>query len=188
MHKAVHPPERPRRPERTRSERTVRIVPPSPALSVANLEAVNESTDSLSSVYSRSVSGETHSPQPSLRHATYNAGSRSYSSSSTATVKKSHLGIMRLASNPDVIVIAEEKSRSSTDRSDSDIDNVATLQAKLPSVKVVSDFGEINNWRISRLDATTDTNFERFYFTPLNIVKTRHSREMFQIHAIAAIV
>ncbi len=142
MYKAVHPPRRPARPDDVKKQKSVRIVPPSPALSTANLEAYNKSAESLSSVYSRSISGDKHGSRSS---ATLTAGIRSYNSGSTATVKESPLGAMRLASDPDVVMMAKE-SRRSMDGSDSDIDDAATLQARLPSVKAVSDFGDVQAW------------------------------------------
>lgn len=146
MHKAVHPPQRPPRPERARSERTVRIVPPSPALSSANLGAHNKSCESLSSVYSRSISGERYNQAPAM----LTAGDRSCSSDSTATVKESPLGAMRLASEPDVVVGAKRLESRSLDV---DIDDAAMLQASLPLVQPVSKFGGVSGW--SRLEGST---------------------------------
>ena len=191
MHKAVYPPRRPPRPERSKSERTVRIVPPSPALSIANLEAYNKSVESLSSVYSRSISGEKDSHKPSQRPGFLTDGSRTYSSSSTATVKKSSLGAMRLAEDPDVVVVAEERLRQSSEGSDSEIDDATTLQAKLPSVKAVSDFGDVQNWT-SRGTQQSQQKEEgrhtrRQGFAALTIRKTRDSASIFQSHAIEAI-
>ena len=138
MHKALYPPKRPQRRERSKSERTVRIVPPSPALSAANLEMHNNSVESLSSVYSRSISGEKHSPRPIERPTILTDGSRSYSSGSTVTIIKSPLGAMRLADRPEVVVMNQSTRASSEGSTDTEIDDAATLQAKLPSVKAVS--------------------------------------------------
>ena len=194
MHKPIYPPRRPTRPERSKSERTVRIVPPSPVLSIANLEAHNRSVDSLSSVYSRSISGEKHSPKQERRPTGLSAGSRSYSSASTATRIKSPLGAMRQAEHPEVVVIEEEKSRQSSESSDTAFDNAAALQAKLPSVKAVSDFGVVQTWITGRNKALPVKNWsgqgegrkvvKRSAFKPLRIRKTRDSALIFQSHAV----
>ena len=52
---------------------------------------------------------------------------------------------MRLAEQPDIIV-KEKSSRMSSTSSTTEIDDVVTLHAKLPSVKAVSDFGEVQTW------------------------------------------
>ena len=191
MHRALHPPRQSGTLERSRSSRTVRIVPPSPSLSASNLAAFNKSNESLSSVYSRSISGEKHSsPRPTISD-----GSRSFSSGSTATVKRSPLGAMRLADRPDVVVMAEEKSRTSSEGSDSTIDDAATLQAMLPSVKAVSEFDEIDTWQASRQAPTTsfdqrpamlneNGNLQRLDFTPLTIRKTRDSAALFSCQMV----
>ncbi|KAK5112314.1 hypothetical protein LTR85_011586 [Meristemomyces frigidus] len=188
MDKAVHPPRpsRPYRPSRTHSEKTVRIVPPSPALSRANLAAFNQSAESLSSVYSRSVSGEERGARPTP----LSESSRSYSSGSTATVVKSPLCAMRRADDPDTVVILEHRARRSSDSSDSDIDDADMLQAKLPSVKAVSDFGEVEIWQAKRQNHASyhqrareldrEGTMRRLEFTPLTIRKTRDSAAMFQ--------
>lgn len=188
LHKAVHPPVRPPRPERPRSERTIRIVPSSPALSMANLEAYNKSVESLSSIYSRDVSGEKYSLKACQRPRVLTASSRSYSSGSTATMKKSSLSTMRLASDPDIVVIAEDRPRYSSDSCDTEIDDAATLQAKLPSVKAVSVFGDVHGWGKNPLD---DESCQRYSKPPhvesLRIRKTRDSASTFhrkQKHAI----
>lgn len=145
MHQAVHPARRPQHPERRPSDRTVRVVPPSPPLSVANLQALNQSAESLSSVYSQRISGERRAGALQ-RPGGLKSSSRSSSSSSTATVRKSPLGIMRLASEPDIIVVERTNSRqSSISTVDSDIDDAATLQARLPSTRADCGVGEVSD-------------------------------------------
>lgn len=196
MYKAIYPPKRPQRPSRRRSERTVRMVPPSPALSVANLAAFNRSAESLSSVYSRSISGERHESRIQQRLGTLAADSRSFSSSSTATIIKSPLGAMRLASDPDVVVGSRRDRRhSSSADSESDIDDAATLQARLPSVKAVSDFGEVSGWPGER-DVACNYYHKSYQicigemrgvdFTPLNVRRTRDSVSMVNSGAFRA--
>lgn len=181
MHKAVHPPKplRPHPPSRTLSERTVRIVPPSPALSRANLAAFNKSAESFSSVYSRSVSGE----EPGSRPAGLSESSRSHSSGSTETIVKSPLCAMRRADDPDRIVKLEPALRKSSDSLNSDIDDVDMLQANLPSTRAVSTVCETGSWqargqkhasyhqRARGLDR--EGTLRRLEFTPLTIRKTR---------------
>ena len=196
MHKAIYPPKRPQRPERSKSERTVRIVPPSPALSAANLDMHNNSVESLSSVYSRSTSGEKHSPRPIQRPVQLTDGSRSYSSGSTATIIKSPLGAMRLADRPDIVLVGKSSRVSSASSTDTEIDDVATLQAKLPSVKAVSDFGDVQTWdRSSRpLNDVQNDGGDQFKEDPtqrarlpLLVRKTRDSGSMFQCSSIKAL-
>lgn len=179
MAKAVYSPKPGYQQNRRQSEKTVRIVPPSPALSTANLAAFNRSTESLSSVYSRSISGEGRGSRPVATRA----GSRSYSSESTSTIAKSPLGAMRLASDPETVVMSGAVSCGSNDGADSDIDDAATLQAKLPSVKAVSEFGQVEDWHnagrapVSYCARASEANdegvMERLNFTPLMVRKTR---------------
>lgn len=111
---------------------------------MANLAAFNKSQESLSSVYSSSTSGERYSPRFSQQPVVLDESGRSYSSSSTATMYKSPLGAMRLADHPEVVVMAREQSTTlPSEKSDSDIDDAATLQARLSSVKATSNFGGV---------------------------------------------
>lgn len=189
MHKATHPPQQPPLPSRRLSEHTVRLVPPSPALSTANLAAFNRSAESLSSVYSRSISGERYSPRTTQRAGGLAPESRTVSSSSTVTVKRSPLGVMRLASDPDIIVSEQDRDRRSSNlSSDSDIDDAATLQARLPLVKTVSGFGEVSSWSAGERNCgdVAAKCYQKSYeiclgemrkvdFTPLNVRRTRDS-------------
>lgn len=93
---------------------------------------------------------------------------------------------MRLANEPDVVVLPKTNSRSGSDSEDQ-IDDAATLQARLPRVKTVSEFGEVEDWaqgksatvraavsyyeRAKRMDA--DGNMLRLDFTPLTVSKIR---------------
>ena len=194
IQKAIHAPrpQRPYQPSRSHSSRTVRMVPPSPALSCSNLAAFNRSTESLSSVYSRSISGEKHSPRPGA----LSESSRSFSSGSTATVVKSPLGAMRRAETPDTVVMPSSRSRSSSEESDSDVDDAEMLQAKLPSVKAVSDFGEVGNWPLARqtlsyCQRTAELDergiLRRLDFTPLTTRKTRNSPALISGHRVVGV-
>ncbi|KAK0900896.1 hypothetical protein LTR91_009480 [Friedmanniomyces endolithicus] len=184
MQKAIYPPrsQQPYQLARSQSGRTVRMVPPSPALSASNLAAFNRSTESLSSVYSRSISGETRHPEGP---GALSESSRSFSSGSAATLVKSPLVAMRRAADPNTIVMPGSKSGSCSDDFESEVDDAATLQAKLPSVKAVSEFGEVENWPLGRqvpmsyCQRTTVMDekgvLRRLDFTPLTIGKTRGS-------------
>lgn len=143
MHKAVHPPKRPPRPEHGMGEITVRIVPPSPALSLANLKAFNRSQDSLSSVYSRSISGETYVEEPTQTQGVFVSAERSFSSGSTTTVKRSHLGAMRLAHEPDNVVASPQEKALLDESSRSDINDTPSLHARLPCVEADNCLGDI---------------------------------------------
>ena len=186
MHKAVNPPKRGLR------EKTVRIVPPSPPLSAANLAAFNKSQESLSSVYSRDISGEKDSPRPHQRQRTLEA-SRRYSSSSTATLKRSLLGAMRLARDPAIVV----GPRVSSEGSSSEIDDALTLQARLPSVKPVNGFENVGKRACSSQKMASDyqklhlvdedKTTDGLAFNPLNVHKTRDSANLFQSHLVKAV-
>ena len=126
IHTAVYPPTRPQRPARTKSERTVRIVPPSPALSIANLQVHNKSVESPSSVCNRSIRGEECNSKPAQRPRELTVSSGSCRSRSTVTVKKSPLGAMRLADHPEVLVAAEVEVKLPSESS-SEIDDATTL-------------------------------------------------------------
>ena len=164
---------------------------------MANLAAHNKSAESLSSVYSRSISGEKHSSQHTQGPGALRASSRSYSSSSTATVKKSHLGAMRLAEDPEVIIVSQERPCLSSNSSNCDIDDAATLQARLPSVKAVCGFGEVDDLTSTQHITASLTQLpphsgetggmDRLYHAPLNIRKSRSSAAMFKGHIITAV-
>lgn len=107
-----------------------------PELLAPDIQVFQRSTESLSSIYSRSVSGE-EAPlikSPELLAAS----SRSSSSSSTTTLRRSPLKSVRRPYLPD------QEPRSSSESFD--IDDVATLQARLPSVKSISTFGDVAFW------------------------------------------
>ncbi|KAK4967102.1 hypothetical protein LTR42_010450 [Elasticomyces elasticus] len=194
MQKAIYPPrsQQPYQLRRSQSGRTVRMVPPSPALSASNLAAFNKSSESLSSVYSRSISGERRSPRPDA----LSQSSRSLSSSSTATLVKSPLGAMRRAADPNTVVLPEMRRQTSGEEIDMDIDDAATLQANLPSVKAVSEFGEVTDWPLGRQvplsycqrTAQLDEKgvLRRMDFTPLTIRKTRDTAAMVPGRFVAA--
>lgn len=78
--------------------------------------------------------------------------------------------------------------------SDSDIDDAATLQARLPSVKPVSHFGEISSWTEGQV---ASNYYQKSYeicmgemkkldFAPLNVMRTRNSASMFHSNAVRA--
>lgn len=195
MHKAIHPPRRPDLLTRARSERTVRIVPTSPALSTANLAAFNQSQESFSSIYSRSVSGDVYVESSMRELKVARESSRSYSSSSIGTAKKSPLSTMQLAESTEEVVIGTVagKKLSIDSSSEPDIDDVATLQARLPSVKAVSAFGEVGNWLerdVDSVDVTQQKNrnkFRRSLLTSIAIKKTRGNRLGAHIHVANAV-
>lgn len=146
-HKTVCPPRRPPRPERTPRGRTIRAGPSTPALSTANLNAYNRSMESLSSVYSRSVSGEQHSRQRGAENTRrLTVGSRSCISGTTTTLNRSPLAVVSLASHPERCHIQTKRSQSSRSSTDSDIDDTWTLQARLPVVSTVSECRDPKYW------------------------------------------
>lgn len=119
IHKAVYPP----KPWRAyglhpdTNSTSVRITPPLPVLTSNNLASLNrsnESSNSLSSIYSRSISGE--APRPMLSN-------RSSSSTSTGTLKRSPLRTQMTL--PENVTLMPRSS------SESDIDDVAALEARI---------------------------------------------------------
>ncbi|TKA76974.1 hypothetical protein B0A55_04918 [Friedmanniomyces simplex] len=160
MQKAIYPPrsQQPYQLRRSQSSKTVRMVPPSPALSASNLAAFNR---------------------------TPSESSRSFSSGSAATLVSSPLGAMRRAANPNTIVLPGSRSGSCGEEAESEIDDAVTLQAKLPAVKAVSEFGEVEGCPLGRQvpmsychrTAQLDEKgmLRRMDFTPLTIRKTRDS-------------
>lgn len=128
MQKAIQPPRRPNRPYWKPSDRSLRVVASSPALSAANLATFNRSAESLSSVYSRAITDYKQRTTQPARPAAISETGRSLSSSSTVTLKRSPLEAMRLATEPEKVVMP--KRRSSVG-SDSSVDGVATLQARI---------------------------------------------------------
>lgn len=177
MRRAIYPPKtRPVRPARPQSEYNIRVTPPSPVLSTANLLAFNKSVESLSgsSIYSRSVSGERRVTRP----ASLGAISRTVSSESTVTVKRSPLGIMRGAEDHQTIVAAKDDTpRVSTDGLQSDVDDAGALQAKLPVDKAgswhVRDHGIASFYERSKPGGVGGGGLRKLEWTPLPVAKTR---------------
>ncbi|KAF7191791.1 hypothetical protein HII31_06836 [Pseudocercospora fuligena] len=105
LHRAIRPPKRPYRPGDS-----VRIVRPARTLSSQNLQLLNRS-ESISSIYSRSTSGESRrsiTPTPVIRPSM--SSRTTSSSSSTSTLKRSPLGIMTLAEQPEALVVSLRKT------------------------------------------------------------------------------
>lgn len=102
---------------------------------------------------------------------------------------------MRLASDLYVVVGHQRESRHSSISSDSDIDDAATLQARLPSVKAVSEFGELSAYQ-GEAEVSVDYYQQSYQncigemrkadFAPLNVRRTRDSASMFYISAARA--
>ncbi|KAK5116165.1 hypothetical protein LTR62_008491 [Meristemomyces frigidus] len=121
----------PRRSSARVSGRPVRLVPPTPTFRVPKAAMLDRS-ESLSSVYSRSISGESHMSgetcvaRPGLGSNRFGRND-SYSSSS---IVKSPLGQMHYAKRPNLLVWTEERDLKD------EINNAADLQAKLPAVEL----------------------------------------------------
>ncbi|KAK4501783.1 hypothetical protein PRZ48_007592 [Zasmidium cellare] len=164
LQKAIYPP---RKLYGLHPNSTLRIPPPKPALSKDNLTALNrsnESAHSLSSVYSRSISGERPPPPRMLSEA-----GRTASSSSTGTVRRSPLGAMRLAEDPENVVM----SRTSSLSSDSEIDDVVALQARVDSREGLVKTSEREGY------VERQSGLSRFSLKPLNVRKTRDCDNVF---------
>ncbi|KAF2171149.1 hypothetical protein M409DRAFT_19120 [Zasmidium cellare ATCC 36951] len=176
IHTAIYPPRKLYGLHPNSSLNVVRIItPPSPALSKDNLTALNrsnESQNSLSSVYSRSISGDRPSPPPRK----LSESDRTMSSSSTGTVKRSPLGAMRLAEDPENVVMA--RSRMSSSSSESEIDDVAALQARVQ--RVDSREGLV---KTSELEGYVDRQI-RFSLKPLNVRQCYESTQSDQSKAL----
>jgi hypothetical protein len=96
---------------------------------------------------------------------------------------------MRLADRPDLVLVGKSSRVSSASSTDTEIDDVATLQAKLPSVKAASEFGNVQTGdRSSRpLNDVQNDGCDQFNEDlkqrarlPLLVRKTRDSGSMFQ--------
>ncbi|RMY98655.1 hypothetical protein D0862_07485 [Hortaea werneckii] len=196
--KAAVPPRRPPRPYSysTLQGKTVRMVPPSPALLSPNPVALKRSEESLSSMYSRSISGESRRAS-AIRPALTRDNGRTYSSSSTTTVVKSPLGTMRLASDyKEVVLTGQRPSTNVTSRNgrvdageeDSDIDDAATLQARLPLSKAHAVSGQRDSYYERSRERDEDGTERRLTFTPLNVKKTRDSAAMFSARHVDSVV
>ncbi|RMY49641.1 hypothetical protein D0863_15091 [Hortaea werneckii] len=176
--------------------RTVRMVPPSPApLLSPNPVALKRSEESLSSMYSRSISGESRRAS-AARPALVSENRRTYSSGSTTTVVKSRLGTMRLASEyKDVVSTGRRPGTNETRRDgragdgegDSDIDDAATLQARLPLSKSHAISGQRDSYYERPRERDADGTERRLTFTPLNVKKTRDSAAMFSARHVDSV-
>lgn len=79
-------------------------------------------------------------------------------------------------------------SRLSSDSAITEIDDVVTLQARLPSVKAVSDFGDVKTCKCENGDqkACIDDGgpyreeFKQRTWVPLRVRRTRNNESMFQ--------
>ncbi|OTA30484.1 hypothetical protein BTJ68_09377 [Hortaea werneckii EXF-2000] len=196
--KAAVPPQRPPRPYSYSDlqGKTVRMVPPSPTLLSPNPVALKRSEESLSSMYSRSISGESRRAS-AIRPALLRENGRAYSSSSTMTVVKSPLGTMRLAGDyMEVISTARQPKKDVTSRdgraedeeADSDIDDAATLQARLPLSKSLAISGQQDSCCERPRERDEDGTERRLTFTPLNVKKTRDSAAMFSARQVDSIL
>ncbi|RMY84806.1 hypothetical protein D0861_06777 [Hortaea werneckii] len=187
--KTAVPPQRPPRPYSYSAlqGKTVRMVPPSPALLSPNPVALKRSEESLSSMYSRSISGESRRAS-ATRPALLRENGRAYSSSSTMTVVKSPLGAMCVAGDfIEVISTARRPKKDASSRDgraeddggDSDIDDAATLQARLPLAKSHALLRQRDSYYERPREKDEDGTERRLTFTPLSVKKTRDSAAMF---------
>ncbi|KAH9831094.1 hypothetical protein Tdes44962_MAKER02172 [Teratosphaeria destructans] len=122
---------------RSSSGRTIRIVVPSPSPSMINLPSDLDRSESLSSIYSRSISGESVRP-PLLLGDT----GRTHSASTVHTVAKSPLCMVQTAAFGALPARRQKQKLDKKwsfecDSDDSDIDDAATLEARLPPVSVI---------------------------------------------------
>ncbi|RMY64492.1 hypothetical protein D0863_09780 [Hortaea werneckii] len=196
--KATVPPQRPPRPYSYSDlqGKTVRMVPPSPALLIPNPVALKRSEESLSSMYSRSISGESRRAS-AIRPGLLRDNGRSYSSNSTMTVVKSPLGTMRLACDYKEVVstahrpntdVTKRGGRVDDDEGSSDIDDAATLQARLPLSRSRAITGQRDSYYERPRERDEDGTERRLTFTPLNVKKTRDSAAMFSARHVDSVV
>lgn len=185
MDNAINPPSRPARYGRARKESTLRIVPPSPTISTANMRAFNHSQLSLSSVYSQDISGKRSSMLQQYQVGILGEANRACSSDSSLTVLQNRRGPRRLIEYARTLGPVSERPSLINERFDPDIDDAATLQARLPSVRTVSAFGDVKNWSCGsqiaanyyqRLIEPEESNLKRQRsFKPLRRYKSRSS-------------
>lgn len=137
VHKMPPKPRRAYTLRRDDSQGTLRAVPRSPALAVPGKSISNES---LSSVYSRSISGDKHSPSPCRP----NVMDRNFSSSSTLTVR--HTPLERGASKSRALKQPGEAWAGNINRSYGTNAGTNSMNGRLPLARAVSDFGNVQEW------------------------------------------
>lgn len=181
MNRAIYPPKKAYPLRRNTDGDTARLAPLSQTLIAANLKA-SRSASSLSSVYSRDISGEGKKP---LRFEC----TRSLSSESRGSRKRSPLGAMRLADEPDIVVLAGANSRFPGDGSEDQIDDAAALQASLARVQEICGPCKFDYWTDGKARTVREVlsyherpgqmdgngKLLRLDTTPLTVCKTRRS-------------
>lgn len=130
-----------------RRERTLRLVPPSPKIPTSNLAAFNQSQLSLSSVYSQDPSGRRHSTGFDASAGPLASNGRSWSPNNDVITIQNPQNITRLVDCTGSFPTRVARSMQATEHLDTDIDDAASLQAKLPVVRAVSTFGAVQDWR-----------------------------------------
>jgi hypothetical protein len=136
------------------------------------------SRESLSSIYSRSVSGD--SPDPSRgRILGEPTGRQPNTSTASMTVGCSHLNATRAGARCSEATQPRSQSRLQQDCSGRTADSRTT---RLPAVKAVSDFGSVQDWAIGGRDGRlarsgrASTWSERCNLPPLPVEKARMGR------------
>ena len=116
---------------------------------------------------------------------------RDFNLDSTSTAVKSQLKGAKLVDYADTFPNGAAKHVQDAKTFDSDIDDAATLQAKLPAVRAVSTFGDVEKWSCGsdaranyyqRLIEPEDRGYRRaLSFRPLMIRKFRDSTSVREI-------
>lgn len=179
MHRSLPPPRRAYTLKRRGSKGTLRIVPHSSATQTGKTVALDRkiSKESLSSVYSRSVSGA--SPEPHTHPGALDDPRRNMATSSTPAVRRSPLSTMRVASNGYPVILPKVQPRRTNQHPANPIGHTLPMQARLPLTRAVSTFVNVQDWTaskdsVARPPAQRNGSWaERCNLPPLPVSKTR---------------
>lgn len=150
MHRSLPSPRRAYTLKRRGSKGTLRIVPHSSATQIGKTVALDKrpSKESLSSVYSRSVSGA--SPEPHIRPGALDGSRRNATTSSTLAVRRSPLSTMRVASNGYPVILPKVQQGRRNSRPTDPAGHTLPPQARLPLTRAVSTFSNVQDWTASK--------------------------------------
>lgn len=189
----------------SRGKTTVRVVPPSPALSLANLEAWGKGRESLSSVYSRSISGESRGPGAGQEHGVQRRLGWLSETGRTVDEGGSVVSVRRGVGGSGTAVVGVERlgvgggevrggdvEDDVDDDGDSSIDDGVALRARLKGLESaeegwrdeagwrgMGDGNRLMSYELRVNEKDAEGRLRRLDFTPLHVRKTRGSGAKF---------
>lgn len=180
MQRITAPPERVYTLRRKNSRRPLRVVQYDPMPAIDQLHTLDKSTskESLSSIYSRSVSGD--SPDPSCRPILRKASEQLLNASGALTPLKSN--------QPGLVSGGVERPKLHSglreDYASQPTDSHTNAPSRLPVVRAVSTFGNVQDWATAGACNTkamrhgrSSTWTERCNLPPLPVEKARVGRQ-----------